>query len=65
LQQVGHQEKTTSTGGRQPTPEQGDDIMLDAVTGNDVWAGLAGTIEDFTLLLSQKPSGAGWGYLFF
>ena len=39
--------------------------MLDAVTGNDVWAGLAGTIEDFNLLLSQEPSGAGWGGLFF
>ena len=39
--------------------------MFDAVTGNDVGAGLAGTIEDFNLLLSQEPSGAGQGCLFF
>jgi hypothetical protein len=39
--------------------------MLDAVTGNEVGAWLAGAIEDLNLLLSQEPSGAGWGCLFF
>jgi hypothetical protein len=38
--------------------------MFDAVTGHDVWAELAGTIEEVNLLSSQEPSGAGWRCLF-
>ena len=40
--------------------------MLDALPGDDVWAWLAGTVESFNLLLSQKSSGESrWGSLFF
>jgi len=51
LQQGGNEEKATRAGGRESAFEQGHDVMLDVVPGDDVGMGLAGAVEDFALLL--------------
>ena len=50
MQKVGNEEKATRAGGRESALEQGYDVMLDVVPGDDAGMGLAGAVEDFDLL---------------
>jgi hypothetical protein len=59
LQKVGNEEKATRTGGGEPAFEQGCDVMLDVVPGDDAGMGRAGAVEDFDLFFGQKPSREG------
>ena len=59
MEEVGNEEKATSAGGSQPACEQGGDIMLDVMPGDDAGARLAGAVEDFDLLCGQE-SGGEW-----
>ncbi len=59
MQKVGNEEKATCTGGREPTVEQGRDVMLDVMAGDDAGMGRAGAVEDFDLFFGQKPSREG------
>ena len=54
LQEVGNKEEPASAGRGQPTFEQGGHVSLDGVAGDDAGARLAGTVEDFDLLLGQE-----------
>jgi len=59
LQEVGQKEEPARTGGGQPTFEEGGDVTIDVVASHEVWARLAGAIEDFGLLLDEEPRGEG------
>ena len=59
MQKVGNEEKATRTGGGEPAFEQGGDVMLDVVPGDDAGAWLAGAVEDVDLFFGQKPSREG------
>lgn len=59
MQEVGDEEKAARTGGRESAFEQGSDVMLDVVPSDNAGTRLAGTVEDFDLLLSQEPSRDG------
>ncbi|MDH3604944.1 MAG: hypothetical protein OEU26_35520 [Candidatus Tectomicrobia bacterium] len=59
MQEVRNEEKATRAGGGQAAPQQGRDVMLNVMLGNDAWTGLAGAVEDFDLLLGQE-SGGQW-----
>ena len=61
LEEGGNEEKATSAGRGQPAFEQGGDVMLDVVAGNDAWARLAGAVEDFDLLFGQESGREGRG----
>jgi len=54
LQEIGNEEPTTRARGREATFEQRRDVMVDVVPGDDAWAWLAGTVEDFDLLLGEQ-----------
>ncbi len=54
MQVVGNEEPTTRARGRETTFEQSRDVMVDVVPGDDAWAWLAGTVEDFDLLLGEQ-----------
>jgi len=54
LQEVGNEEPTTRACGREATFEQSRDVVVDVVSGDDAWAWLAGTVEDFDLLLGEQ-----------
>ena len=55
LQEVGQEEKAASAGRGQPAFEEGSDVMLDVVAGDDAGARLAGAVKDFDRLLGKKP----------
>jgi len=66
LEEVREKEEAPSAGGRQPAFEEGDDVMLNVVPGDDAWAWFAGAVQDFDLFLGQESSGQGRVYdLFF
>lgn len=50
LQEVGDEEETAGAGGGQPAFEQGRDVMLDAVAGDNDFARFAGAVEGLDLL---------------
>ena len=54
MQEVGNEEPTTRACGREATFEQSRDVVVDVVSGDDAWAWLAGTVEDFDLLLGEQ-----------
>jgi hypothetical protein len=56
LQEVGNEEEAASAGRGQPAFEEGGDIMLDVVAGDDTGARLAGAVEDFDRLVGKEPS---------
>ena len=43
---------------RQAVLQEGGDVMLDVMPGDDAWAWLAGAVEDFDLLFGQESGGA-------
>jgi hypothetical protein len=55
LKEVGNEEKAASAGRGQPALEEGADVMLDVVAGDDAGARLAGAVEDFDRLLGKEP----------
>jgi hypothetical protein len=55
LKEIGDEEKATGTGRGEPPFEQGSDVMVDVVPGDDTGAWLAGAVEDFDFLLGQEP----------
>jgi hypothetical protein len=57
LQEAGNEEEATSAGGGEPACEPGSDLILDVVPGDDMWARLAGAVEDFDFLFGKE---AGW-----
>ena len=66
MQEVGNKEEAARAGRRHPAFEQGGDVVLDVMAGDDAGARLAGPIEDGDLLWGEE---ARWerrgGYLFF
>lgn len=54
MQEVGNEEPTTRARGREATVEQSCDVMVDVVPGDDAWAWLTSTVEDFDLLLGEQ-----------
>jgi hypothetical protein len=54
LEEVGDEKETTGAGGGQPAFEQGTNVVFDPMTGDNEFAGLAGAVEDFDLLLGQQ-----------
>jgi len=61
LKEVGDQEETAGACGGQAAFEQGGDVMLDAMAGDDNFAGFAGAVEDLDLLLGQEARREGLG----
>ena len=59
VQEGGQKEEAARAGRRQPALQQGGDVVLDVVSGDNARAGLAGAGEDVDLLLSQEPSREG------
>ncbi len=59
MQKVGNEEKATRTGGRESVCEQGRNVMLDVVPGDDAGMGLTDAVEDCDLLFGQEPSWEG------
>jgi hypothetical protein len=55
LKEIGDEEKATRTSRGEPAFEQGGDVMVDAVPGDNAWARLAGAVEDFDGLLGKEP----------
>lgn len=55
MQERGDEEKAASAGGGQPAFEQGGEVMLNVVAGDDAWTRLAGAAEDFDLLFGEEP----------
>lgn len=55
MKEIGDEEKAASAGGGQPAFEQGGDVMLNVVAGDDAWTRLAGAVEDFNLLFGEEP----------
>ena len=55
LQEVGNEEEAARAGCGQPALEEGGDVMLDVVAGDDAGARLAGAVEDFDRLLGKEP----------
>lgn len=53
MQEGGNEEPTTRARGREATVAQSRDVMVDVVPGDDAWAWLAGTVEDFDLRLGE------------
>ena len=59
MEKVGQKEESACTGGGQPAFEEGGDVPIDVGTSYEVWARLAGAIEDFGLLLDEESRGKG------
>ncbi len=55
MKEIGDEEKATRTSRGEPAFEQGGDVMVDAVPGDNAWARLAGAVEDFDCLLGKEP----------
>lgn len=53
MQEVGNEEPTPRARGREATFEQSRDVMVDVVPGDDAWAWLASTVEDFDLFWGE------------
>ena len=49
------EEEAARTGRGQPALEEGGDVMLDVVAGDDAGARLAGAVKDFDRLLGKEP----------
>ena len=54
LEQIGDEEETAGTRGREASFEKISHVLLDAVPGHDMGARLACPIEDFSLLGGEK-----------
>lgn len=55
LQEVGNEEEAARAGRGQPALEEGGDVMLDVVAGDDAGTRLAGAVKDFDGLLGKEP----------
>jgi hypothetical protein len=59
LQEVGNKEEAASASRRQPAFQQGGDVVLDVVAGDDAWARLTGAVEGFDLLFDEESGRKG------
>lgn len=59
MEEVGHKKQASGARGCKAAFEQRREVMVDVMPSDDAWARLAGTIEDFNLLLSEESGRKG------